>query len=57
VVIDVNHGPGGAPWPAVVALHSGTGVFGVRMTARATVPGPVPLGGPHAFGPSRYKKY
>jgi hypothetical protein len=38
VVIDVNHGPGGAPWPAVVALHSGTGVFGVRMTARATVP-------------------
>jgi len=38
VVIDVNHGPGGAPWPAVVALHSGTGVFGVRLTARATVP-------------------
>jgi len=39
IFLDVNHGPGGAPWPAVVALHSGSGLFGVRLTARATIPG------------------
>jgi hypothetical protein len=60
VVVEVGHGPGGAPWPAVVALHSGTGLFGVRLTARAIVPAGmsgsvVPGGTPSAClpGPGR----
>jgi hypothetical protein len=32
ITVRVDHGPGGAPWPSVDALHSGSGKFGVRLT-------------------------
>ena len=38
VTVQVHHGPGGAPWPSVDALHSGSGRFGVRLTVEGRGP-------------------
>ena len=50
VVVTIHHGAGGAPWPAVGALHSGSGEYGVRLTVQwytmSSVPGPVVGEGP-----------
>lgn len=45
VVVVVEHGPGGAPWPAVNALHTGSGKYGVRMTVQADGPPGLVTGG------------
>ena len=38
VSVAVVHGPGGAPWPAVTALHTGSGKYGVRLTVQSYGP-------------------
>jgi hypothetical protein len=44
MMVRVEHGPGGAPWPSVDALHSGSGTYGVRLTVSAQGPGLVRSG-------------
>ncbi|HEY2429326.1 MAG TPA: hypothetical protein VGI06_10370 [Acidimicrobiales bacterium] len=45
VEVTAVHGPGGAPWPAVNALHSGSGKYGVRLTVQSYGPTELRTGG------------
>lgn len=45
IAVVVTHGPGGAPWPAVAALHTGSGEYGVRMTVQSDGPMSLVTGG------------